>query len=268
MKIGIYASMFGKDKPPTLESVESYIDHAYSLKVDLIDFRRNRGFEADNTDYLFAIKLRCLGYGLSIGYLASQGHFKGTDEDLQSKIAIAKEDIDISLFLGAPMIRLFTGPPLEDHGDQQREIRCFQEVCDYGATKGIAVGLQNHPSTGDDIVRIMEETERDNFSMILDTGQWVGSPSQNKGVPDPAHDTYAYMAQTAKYATHVRAKFYKIDSGREEWLDYSRIVPILAEAGFNGALSVVFEGKDANTTDDKETMRLAVNHLRNLVAAL
>ena len=99
MKIGIYASMFGKDRPPTLESVESYIDHAYSLKVDLIDFRRNRGFEADNTDYLFAIKLRCLGYGLSIGYLASQGHFKGTDEELQSKIAIAKEDIDISLFL-------------------------------------------------------------------------------------------------------------------------------------------------------------------------
>ena len=40
MKVGVYASMFGKDDPPRLESVESYIQLAYQLKLDVIDFHR------------------------------------------------------------------------------------------------------------------------------------------------------------------------------------------------------------------------------------
>ena len=176
--------------------------------------------------------------------------------------------MDIALILGAPMIRLFCGQPLEDPAARQREIQCFQEVADYGLEVGIAMGLQNHPSTGDDVIRIIAETDRPNFSFLLDTGQWCGSPARNQGIPDPDHDIYEYMKQTAHLASHVRAKFYKIDSGKEEWIDYERIVPILAEAGYNGPLSVVFEGKDINTCDDKEVMRLAAEHLRDVVSRL
>jgi hypothetical protein len=62
----------------------------------------------------------------------------------------------------------------------------------------------------------------------------------------------------------VRAKFYKIDSGAEEWLDYERIYATLADVGFNGTLSVVFEGKAINTCDDREVLRLAAAQLRRL----
>ena len=55
---------------------------------------------------------------------------------------------------------------------RRKEIRCFQEVSEYAAERGILVGLQNHPSTGDDILRILRETDRENFTFILDTGQW------------------------------------------------------------------------------------------------
>lgn len=268
MKIGLYASMFGKDDPPTLQSIESYIDHAYDLRLDLIDFRRDRGFSSEDASYLIKTKLACIEKGLAIGYLASGGHFVGSDEDLRIKVATAKADMDIALILGAPMIRLFCGQPLTDPQERTREIRCFQEVADYGLEIGIAIGLQNHPSTGDDVLRIIEGTDRPNFSFLLDTGQWCGSPARNRGIPDPDHDIYAYMRQTAHLATHVRAKFYKIDSGKEEWIDYERIVPILAEAGYNGPLSVVFEGQAINDCDDKEVMRLAAAHLREVTARL
>ena len=75
MKIGLYASMFGKDDPPTLQSIESYIEHAYNLRLDLIDFRSDRGFSSSEPDYLIKTKLSCIEKGLSIGYLASGGHF-------------------------------------------------------------------------------------------------------------------------------------------------------------------------------------------------
>ena len=266
MKVGVYASMFGKDDPPTLESIESYIDYAYELKLDIVDFRGSRGFDSHDPGYLLGIKMKCLRYGLPIGYVASGGHFVGADEELEEKVAQTREDADIAAFLGAPLIRVFCGQPLEDEEERRREIRCFQESCDYAATKGIAVGLQNHPSTGDDVVRIIEETDRPNFTLIMDTGQWVGSPARSQGVPDPDYDIYQFMEQTAKYTSHVRAKFYKIDSGKEEWLDYERIIDILRGVDFNGAVSVVFEGKDVNDCDDKEVIRLSAQHLRDLLA--
>ena len=266
MKIGVYASMFGKDDPPQLESVESYIELAYALKLDGIDFHSGRGFQSKEPDYLLGVKMACLKYGLTIGYLASGGHFVGADDELEAKVAKAKEDVDVVAFLGAPMIRLFCGWPLVDLEEQRREIQCFQAVADYAAEKGVIVGLQNHPSTGEDVLRILDQTNRENFTLIMDTGQWVGSPARNQGVPDPDVDIYAFMEQTALYTTHVRAKFYKIDSGREEWLDYQRIIGILKGVGFNGVVSVVFEGKDINACDNPEVIRLAVSHLREVIA--
>ena len=173
--------------------------------------------------------------------------------------------MDIALILGAPMIRLFCGQPLTDPEERKREIRCFQEVGDYGLKVGIAMGLQNHPSTGDDVIRIFEETDRPNFGFLFDTGQWCGSPAFNRGTPDPEHDIYEYMKQTAHLATHVRAKFYKIDSGREEWLDYERIVEIISKVDFNGNISIVFEGQ-GNQCSDREAIGLAVAYLRGLLA--
>ena len=119
--------------------------------------------------------------------------------------------------------------------------------------------------TGDDVLRILRNTDRENFTFILDTGQWVGSPGRNRGVGDPSVDIYEYMEQTAPYASYVRAKIYKIDSGREEWLDYSRIVQILKSVDFNGVMSITFEGQDVNQCDDRETFRLAARHLRELI---
>ena len=264
IKVGIYASYFGKEDPKAFPDVESFISLGHELRLDVIDFRANVGFQSRNRDYLRKIKIKCLKAGLPIGYLSSGGHFVGTDEELDAKVTQAKADVEMAVFLGAPMIRLFCGAPEEGAGDS--EIRCFQQVCDFAADAGIVVGLQSHPCTGDDVLRILHETDRENFTFILDTGQWVGSPGRNRGIGDPDIDIYRYMEQTAPYASYVRAKIYKIDTGREEWLDYSRIVGILKSANFNGTMSITFEGKDVNQCDDRETFRLAAEHLRDMIA--
>lgn len=263
MKVGLYASMFGKD-PASLPDIESFILLAAQLQLDVIDLRSDVGFHDHASDYLLQTKLSCLRKGLSIGYLATTGHFTGSAEELENKVTTVQRDIDNAAMLGAPMVRSFCGETPEDAAAQALEVECFQRVCDYGISKGIAVGLQNHPCTGDGVLRLLERVNRDNFAFILDTGQWSGSPGRNKGVADPAHDIYRYMEQTAEHAVHVRAKFYKIDSGSEEWLDYDRIHAILEAAGFNGTLSVVFEGKDVNNCDDHAVLRLAAAQLRRL----
>ena len=61
----------------------------------------------------------------------------------------------------------------------------------------------------------------------------------------------------------MRAKIYKIDSGREEWLDYDRIAAILQAVDYNGPVSVVYEDA-GNNCDYREAWRLAVAHLRQV----
>ena len=255
--------MFGKD-PQALPDIESFIKLAYEERLDVIDLRSDVGFSDHDSSYLLDTKMKCLRQGLAIGYLATTGHFTGTDEELEAKLQTVRNDLDVAVKLGAPMVRVFCGETPQTQEECQREVECFQVACDEAAARGIAVGLQNHPCTGDGVLRLLEEVDRSNFTFILDTGQWVGSPGRHGGAAQPGHDIYQYMEQTARHAAHVRAKFYKIDSGDEEWLDYPRIIDILRAADFNGTLSVVFEGKDINNCDDHEVLRLAAAQLRRL----
>lgn len=245
---------------------ETFIRTAYDLRLDIVDFHR-RAFTSTDADYLSNIKLLCLKYGLPIGYIGVSGLFVGTEEKRREHAEACKEAIDVAAFVGSPIIRVFCGvmPESTDEGGSPWPpmIQGYQEIADYAAQKGIAVGLQNHPSTGDDMLRILRETNRKNFTFIMDTGQWVGSPgSSPRGVSDPNVDIYQFMEQTAPHAMYIRTKFYKIESGREEWLDYERIARILKGINYNGCISVVYEGDEE---DRVEQVRKAASYLRELL---
>ena len=100
----------------------------------------------------------------------------------------------------------------------------------------------------------------------MDTGQWKGSVGGSpQGWNDITVDIYKdYMEPTSPHAACVRAK---IDNGYEEWLDYPRIFEILKDVTFNGNISICFEGGDRNRFDERECLRLAANHLREVMAA-
>lgn len=254
---------------------QSHVQFAHELKLDVIDFHLS-GLPRD-PDFLRRIKILCMRHGLPIGYLGS-GSYVGPGEEMQDAIARGKADIDLAAFLSAQMIRVFARYKWPDTVEEQEAlwgpmIARFQELSDYAAERGVFLGLQNHNNgsfamTADQVLRILRETDRENFTFIMDTGQWLNAiGSHPRGEFDPNIDLYKdYLEPTAPYATYVRAKIYKIDSGREEWLDYGRILKILKTVGFNGNMSIVFEGGDRNRYDTDECLRLATKHLRELLA--
>ena len=248
-------------------SVEDFIRIAYDLRLDVVDFHQ-RAFESTDAKYLSSVKALCLRYGLPIGYIGVSGLFHGTASERAEHAVNSKAAVDLAAFLGSPIIRLFCATVPAENGDGEDTwpgmIAGYQEVADYAATKGIAVGLQNHPVTGDVMLRIREETNRENFNFIMDTGQWTGSPgSAPKGESDPNIDFYEFMEKTVPHAMYIRTKFYKIESGVEEWLDYDRIAGIIKGASYNGCISLVYEGVQE---DRVEQVRLAAVYLRGLLA--
>ena len=289
IKLGCNSLVKDRNNPGEWIDIETMIHLIHTLGLDIIDFQLDRGFRSLEPAYLRRIKILCHRYGLPIGFIGVGSGFVGTaqlpnrgvigaslsPEELQRRIDEVKGAVDVAVFMGAPLIRLFGGGVPE--GTESREavwstmIAGFQAVSDYAAEKGILIGLHNHPPavepTSDDILRILNEVDRENFTFILDTGRWRGAPGTNRsGISDSNEDIYKYMEQTAPYASYVRAKIYKIDSGREELLDYRRIISILKKVNFNGNMSIVFEDR-GNQCGYAEAIGLAVKHLRELLAA-
>ena len=255
--------------------VETFIQTSYDLRLDVIDFH-HRAFTSDDPEYLRNLKMKCLKLGLPIGYIGVAGGYAGTEEEQRERIDQSKAAIDTAALMGAPLIRVFGAhcpPGLKDCDPLFESLaRCLREVAEYGAEKGIIVALQNHDNrnlaaTGPDVLRILSDVDHPNFSYIMDTGQWRGSPGA-AGDPDPNVDIYAYMEQVLPHACYVRTKFYKVASGREEVLDYERIVGILKEQDYNGSLSIVYEGREDEGRVELrvELIGKAADHLRELLA--
>ena len=156
--------------------------------------------------------------------------------------------------------------------DDQRSTRLaeFQEWIDHRHVErcDCAGGKlqRNMKRVGEIVSRInlgcTQPANRENVTLIMDTGQWRGSVGA-AGDPDPSVDIYAYMEQTLPEACYVRAKVYKIASGREELLDYERIAKILKRQGYNGSISIVYEGREDG--DRVELINKAAVHLRDLL---
>ena len=288
IKLGCNSLVKDRDNPSGWIDIETMIDLIHTLRLDIIDFQFDRGFRSLEPAYLRRIKILCHGYGLPIGFIGVGSGFIGTAqlpnggvvgaslslEELQRRIDEVKRAVDVAVLMGAPLIRLFGGGVPE--GTENREavwsamIAGFQAVSDYAAEKGILIGLHNHPPavepTSTDILRILNDVDRENFTFILDTGRWRGAPgTDGVGDTDSSQNIYKYMEQTAPYASYVRAKIYKVDSGKEELLDYRHIISILKKVNFNGNMSIVFEDR-GNQCGYAEAIGLAVKHLRGLLA--
>ena len=279
IKLGLFAMVKDQTNPGGFAHCIDLIPFVRELGLDSVDLFVGRGLKSRDPEYLMPIKILCLKNGLSIGYLASNVSLAGPSDEMEEKIQQAKLDVDAASFLGAKMVHVFArGAPVPENKDDfeiiwRQMIDHFQQVCDYAKQKGVIIGLQNHNDrswalTADRVLRILRETNRDNFTFIMDTGQWLGSiGSHPRGEYDPNIDIYTdYISPTAPYTTCIRAKIYKVDTGREEFLDYNRILEIFKKVGFNGHISIVLENQ-VKQYDDFESIRRTTSYLRGLLKA-
>lgn len=228
-----------------------FIQLCDDLRLDGVDFNL-ASFDSLERDYLRRVKTECLRRGLTIACIGISNNFGRPAADQASVVADIRRGIDVAQFLGAPVVRLFAGSvSVGQPRDEvwQRCVNGLRAAAAYGDEAGIAVAIQNHnhgnvAATGDDILKLLKDVNHANFTHMLDTGQYLGSPGASGARPDDGskHDVYRSIEQTAPHAVFVRAKLYRLRNGREQWLDYDRIFAILRRVRYNGFVSLVYEG--------------------------
>jgi sugar phosphate isomerase/epimerase len=225
-----------------------FIDLCARLELDGVDFNMG-SFRTLDRDHLKKVKKLCLERGLGIACLGVSNNF-GRPADQQERLV--RQGIDTAQFLGAPVVRLFAGSAGAGQTREavwKRTVEGLRRAAEYGERAGVVVGLQNHnhnniAATGEDVARLLQDVNHPWCKHILDTGQYLGSLGASGARPDDPqqHDVYKSIARTAPQAVFVRAKLYRLKSGKEEWLDYDRIFKILRGVKYNGFVCLVYEG--------------------------
>lgn len=272
MKLGCMSLSYQKEFAAGQLGLEGFIDRAYQLGLDGVDIHTG-AFASTEDAYLRRIRMLALKRGLALSYIGVSSNFGKPAEQLEAEVATAKKWIGVAAQMGIPLVRVFAAWVPEGDTTEAvwaRMIPCLKQVAEYGQQQGVVVGLHNHnhgcvTRTGKDVIRILDEVDNPYFSHILDTGQYVGSPGASgaNGVEDPSLDFYGSIALTAPLAVHVRCKIYRIQTGEEAWLNYSRIFEILRKVNYNGWLSIVYEGQQVEP--EATAVPKAVKYLRRLM---
>lgn len=141
-------------------------------------------------------------------------------------------------YLGCPVVRMNVGGT----GDAQRDATygvervaaAFNRILPLAKELNIKLTIENHggvSATADNILRIVQLTDREWVGSCLDFGNW------------PAELRYESCRQLAPYAYHTHCKARAFDAdGEDEGMEFGRILADLRAAGYNRALSIEFEG--------------------------
>jgi sugar phosphate isomerase/epimerase len=219
----------------------------------LIDFCAEQGLDAlDATGYYFPtypsvptdetiyrLKRKAYLNGVAIS-------FTGVKNDLtlpsvtarQKEVRLVKDWIVVASKLGAPMIRVFTGPA-QPHGytfDQAVEwmVPNFEECAEFAKTQGVIIGLQNHEDfirTADQVIRIVKEVNSEWFASILDIG------SLRK------YDVYREIEKLLPYAASWLVKENVWYGEKPVPVDLYRIKAIIDRQGYRGYLPILTLGE-------------------------
>ena len=237
-----------------------WIEECAALGLDGVELLSVH-FQSTEKDYLRAVKKACADRRLTIAMVSAGGRLTTSDDAMREKeVAELERWLDVAAWMGAPLLRFFCGKgaELEAGGKplQDKVVDAMRRVAAAARERGIVAALENHGgTTADQLLSLHRDVGSEWLAFTLDTGNF---PPVSAVGPQ----TYSSIEQCAPHAAIVHAKFFNVGAdGRDADFDWERIHGILRKVGYNGFLSVEYEGKDA---DERNIMKRIASYLKTL----
>jgi sugar phosphate isomerase/epimerase len=236
--------------------IEGVIDEAARLGCEGVDIL-HRQMESEENSYLQKLKRHAFINGIDLMCLSIHQDFVDPEQEkLDEAVEHTKHCIELAYGMGIPCIRLNSGrwgttgsfddlmekrglePPIDGYTEDDAFKWCIESIvkCLPKAEEcGVILALENHwglTREPEGVLRIVNEVNSPWLQVMTDTGNFLENP-------------YNKLKQMFEKTVFVQAKTYY---GGGEWytldLDYDRIARMLREVGYQGYLSLEFEGKE------------------------
>jgi sugar phosphate isomerase/epimerase len=214
-------------------TIPDVIDYCAQQEIDGVDLTGYyfKGYpNAPSDEVIYSIKRAAFLNGVTITGTGVRNDFALTDpSSRRGHIQLVKDWVDVAAKLGSDMVRVFSGRehPKGYTFEQVLEwmVPAFQECAEYGAKRGVIVGLQHHDDflkTAEQTIRVVDLVKSEWFSVILD----VGSLRQG--------DPYAEIEKLLPYASNWQVKEHVWYGTKKVEIDLPRIRKIIDKVGYRG----------------------------------
>lgn len=181
-------------------------------------------------DHIYSLKRTAFLNGVAISGTGVRNNFATADKAARERdVQMVKDWIVVASKLGAPVIRVFSGPdrPAGHTFDEALDwmVADFKQCAAFGKEHGVAVGLQQHNDflkTAAETIRVIQAVNSEWFGCILDIG------SLRSG------DPYAEIEKLLPYAVSWQIKEEVGRNGKPEPVDLARIKALIDAHGYRG----------------------------------
>jgi sugar phosphate isomerase/epimerase len=235
---------------------------------DLIDFcAENRIEAADLTgyyfpgypqkpsdEYLFKLRRHAFLNGVTISGTGVRNDFALTDPSSRAgHIHLVKDWVDVSVKLGADMLRVFSGRETPAGQSFQSVMKymvpAFQECSAYAARHGVLLGLQHHDDflkTAEETIQLIDAVNSPWFTVMVDVGSLR------------VKDVYEEIDKLMPYATHWQIKEHVYFGKQAVPIDLKRLRAIIDKHGYRGFTPI----EPLSVGDSKEKVVAFLNQVR------
>jgi len=205
--------------------------------------------KANDMEYWEEFKQKCDEAGVDVGLIMCDalGNIGDADTDARAQ-AVQNHHawVDIAAYLGAPTIRVNAAGQGTAEEVAANAADGLSQLGTYAATKGINVVVENHggySSNGAWLAGVMKTVNMENVGTLPDFGNFCIERGPDGCLNE--YDKYQGIEELMPYAKGVSAKTNVFDEqGNEVNSDYSRIMKIVADSGFEGNVGIEYEGSE------------------------
>ncbi len=227
----------------------------------------NLGFEV-TPDVAEALAAKAEQVGLDIScYTFGAGFIDKTEAEYAAELQRVRDEIDNAMRMGTKLVRHdVASRPVGQATDEQFErdlpllVKACEQIADYAGQCGITTMIENHGfhvQGAKRLIRLHDEVARDNFRLLVDTGNFF---------PVEFDNTLNAIAQCAPFAGMVHVKDHHIRTSPPEALDdwrdrgrgfftqvaiadegdigIAQAIQSLRAVGYDGYLSLEYEGPE------------------------
>src|SRR5271157_1337601 len=217
-------------------TMEDFFLKAVELEIDGVDVTT---YWLKSTDPAYLLSLRHLAFKHALPFSGAAIRTEMCQPDparRAAEIANIKKWVDATELLGASHIRVFGGELPAGATDAQGvewTAETMKPACDYAAQKGITLGIESHggiTSKASNILAILHRVDSPYAGCNLDISNFEEDP-------------YSQVESLIPYATHTHIRdFY--GGERHLPLDLDRMWQLFAKGGYQGFMSVEYEGEE------------------------
>ncbi|MGO8815017.1 MAG: sugar phosphate isomerase/epimerase family protein [Terriglobia bacterium] len=233
---GCCAYSYRKYLEPGKMLMEDFILKAVELGIVGVDMTT---YYLKSTDPAYLLNLRHLAFrhGVPFSGAAIGTEMCQPDPDKRAaEIEKIKKWVDATDLLGASHLRVFGGPLPKGATDEQGvewTAETLKSACEYAAQKGVTLGIESHggiTSKAANILAILKKVDSPYAGCNLDISNFEEDP-------------YNQVEALIPYATHTHIRdFY--GGNKRLPLDLERMWKLFAKGGYQGFMSVEYEGEE------------------------